>query len=56
MTSPTLPTPAEYRNFADECLSWANKVRSQERRNTLLEIARTWMQMALRIEQGEQAE
>jgi hypothetical protein len=56
MTLPTLPTPTEYRNFADECLGWANKVRSQERRNALLEFARTWMQMALRIERGEQAE
>jgi hypothetical protein len=55
-SSTEVPSPVEYRAFADECLRWANKVRNQEERNTLLEIARTWMQAALKLESAEQAE
>jgi hypothetical protein len=50
MASPSsmdIPSPAEYRAFADECLSWANRAPNQAQRNTLVEIARMWMQIAL---------
>jgi hypothetical protein len=45
--STELPSPTEYRAFADECLRWANQAPSQAQRNTLIEIARVWMQIAL---------
>ena len=53
MTSPCsieLPSAKEYREFAEECLSWANRAPSQNERNTLVDIARVWMQMAYDIE------
>jgi hypothetical protein len=46
VSSTELPSPTEYRAFADECLRWANRAPSQAQRNTLVEIARVWMQMA----------
>lgn len=46
-SSTELPSPKEYRAFADECLRWANRAPSQAQRNTLVEIARVWMQIAL---------
>jgi hypothetical protein len=42
------PSPSEYREFADECLRWANRV--PELHQNLIEIASTWMRMALIIE------
>jgi hypothetical protein len=38
------------RAFAEECLSWANKTRNQKQRIRLIEIARTWTEIALEIE------
>jgi hypothetical protein len=50
----TVASPLEYRRFADECLIWANKVHDQRHRNMLLEIAKTWMQTALQIDQAHE--
>ena len=46
LSSTKLPSPKEYRAFADECLRWANRAPDQDRKNTLVEIARVWMQIA----------
>jgi hypothetical protein len=52
-SSTELPSPTDYRAFADECLRWANQAPSQAQRNTLIEIARVWMQTALDREMPE---
>ena len=45
-----LPSPAEYRQFAIECLRWADEAPRLDQRCTLIEIASDWMHMALNIE------
>jgi hypothetical protein len=45
-------SPAELREFAQECLRWAGETKSQRHRQVLLEMARTWLQAAVAIEGG----
>jgi hypothetical protein len=44
--------PKEYREFAEDCLRWAAETKSERHRQTLLEMAKTWMQGALEIERN----
>ena len=48
-----LPSPAEYREFAIECLRWADEAPRLDQRCTLIEIASDWMHMALNIERNQ---
>ena len=48
-----LPSPAEYRQFAIECLRWADEAPRLDQRCTLIEIASDWMHMALNIERNQ---
>jgi hypothetical protein len=41
-----MTTPNEYRQFAEECFKWAKRAKSDEERETLLDMANTWMQAA----------
>jgi hypothetical protein len=43
-------SPKEYREFAQDCLRWAAETKSESHRQTLLDMAKTWMQAALEIE------
>jgi hypothetical protein len=49
-------SPAEFREFAQECLRWAGETKSQRHRQVLLEMARTWLQAAVEVEGGLTAE
>jgi len=48
-----LPSPTEYREFAVECLRWADRVPWPEQRITLIEIASEWMHTALVLEYNQ---
>ena len=45
-------SPKEFREFAQECLRWADQTRSEQHREVLLEMAKTWMQAALEVERS----
>ena len=53
MASTALPSPAEYREFAIECLRWADVAPQLYQRCTLIEIAGDWMHLALSIERNQ---
>jgi hypothetical protein len=39
-------TPADFRNYAQQCVELARKTRNQTLRETLLEMAETWLGLA----------
>ena len=41
-----------YRQFMADCLRWANAARSENDRESYLQLARTWHEAALQIERG----
>ena len=45
-------SPKEFREFAEECLRWADETNSDRHRQVLQEMAKTWMQAALQLERG----
>ena len=45
-------SPEEFREFAQECLRWAGETKSERHRQALLEMSRTWIQVALEVERG----
>jgi hypothetical protein len=45
-------SPKEFREFAQECLRWADETKSQRHRQVLLDMAATWMQAALQLERS----
>ena len=47
-----MTTATEYRHFMDECLHWAANARSPEERNAFLQMAKTWYEAAIRLEQS----
>jgi hypothetical protein len=47
-----MTTATEYRRFLDECLHWADKARSPDERKTFLQMAKTWHEAAIRLEQS----
>jgi hypothetical protein len=46
-----MTTPADYREFARDCLRWAEQVGDAEQSDTLNSIARMWMRTALIMEE-----
>jgi hypothetical protein len=44
--------PQKFREFAQECLRWADETKSERHRQVLLEMARTWMEAALQLERS----
>jgi hypothetical protein len=45
-----MATVAEYHQYAEECLRWATKAKTEEERKAFLDMARAWTGAALRIE------
>jgi hypothetical protein len=45
-------SPKEFREFAQECLRWADETKSELHRQVLLDMAATWMQAALQLERN----
>jgi hypothetical protein len=45
-------SPKESREFAQECLRWADETKSERHRQVLLDMAKTWMQAALQLERS----
>jgi hypothetical protein len=41
--------PQEFREFARECLRWANETQSERHRQVLREMSKTWFQAALEL-------
>jgi hypothetical protein len=41
-----MTTPADYRQFADECIRWAHKAKTEEERQRFVEMASAWSQAA----------
>jgi hypothetical protein len=46
-----MTTPADYRNFARDCLRWAEQTGDAAQSDTLVGIARMWMRTALIMEE-----
>jgi len=44
--------PREFREFAQECLRWADETKSEQHREVLLDMATTWTQAALQLERS----
>jgi hypothetical protein len=44
--------PREFREFAQECLRWADETKSEQHRQVLLDMATTWTQAALQLERS----
>jgi hypothetical protein len=47
-----MTSPKEYRDFALRCAKQATEARDEKLRAVLLETARLWMQVALRVERS----
>jgi hypothetical protein len=45
-----MASAAEYRQYARECLEWADKAENEAERKHFLSMARAWTQAALRLE------
>ena len=45
-----MTTPAEYHQFARDCLGWANKARSASERQILIDMAQLWTRVAAKME------
>jgi hypothetical protein len=43
-------SPEEFREFADECLTWAKTARSNQKREVFLQKARTWIEATAAVE------
>jgi hypothetical protein len=52
-SAPWQQTPQEFREFARECLRWANETQSERHRQQLLEMSKTWFQAALELERWD---
>ena len=40
----------EYREFANECMGWAKTARTDRERDLFLDMAKTWLEAAVRLE------
>jgi hypothetical protein len=43
-------SPKELREYADECIGWARSARTDNERDIFLQMARTWIEAATRLE------
>jgi hypothetical protein len=48
-----MATAEEYRTFARECISWADRAQTVERREILLDMAVCWAEAAARLDQQQ---
>jgi hypothetical protein len=46
-----MTTPADYRDFARDCLRWAEQAGDAAQSDTLIGIARMWLRTALIMEE-----
>jgi hypothetical protein len=47
-----MTTATEYRRLQDECLHWAANATSDDERSAFLQMAKTWYEAALTMEQS----
>ena len=47
-----VPTPRQYREFALDCLCWAEQAKDAGQRQSLVALARLWMQTASDMDRG----
>jgi hypothetical protein len=47
-----MSTQEHFRQFADECLEWAQRARSERERKQFLEMAKVWMTAAQQLDDG----
>ncbi len=40
----------QYREYAEECLTWAKEAQSDEDREALIQLAQDWLQAAIKAE------
>ena len=45
-----MTTPADLRKFATDCLLWAEEAKDASQRDTLIRLARMWMQTASELD------
>ena len=45
-----LVSPQQYRDFAEQCLRWAASAKREEHKNTMLQMAKQWIQRADELE------
>jgi hypothetical protein len=45
-----MTTADEYRDYAKECLQWADEAETDDQRQSFLDMARDWTLAALRLE------
>ena len=45
-----MSSPKELREYADECIGWARSARTDNERDIFLQMARTWIEAATRLE------
>jgi hypothetical protein len=53
MSSLNATSAKEFREYADECMDWARTARSEQERDIFLEMAKTWLEAAIRSEVGQ---
>ena len=45
-----MTTAQDYRQFADECLRWADEAETEEFKDAFIQMARDWTLAALRLD------
>jgi hypothetical protein len=45
-----MSTPEQFREFADECMAWARRAKSERERKQFLDMARVWMTAAQQLD------
>jgi hypothetical protein len=52
LESAEIASAKQYRQFRDECLRWAQAARNEAERDIYLQLAKTWHEAELRLEQS----
>ena len=52
LESTEVASAKQYRQFRDECLRWAQAARNEAERDIYLQLAKTWHEAELRLEQS----
>jgi hypothetical protein len=47
-----MTTADEYRQFAEECLRWADKAKTAKEKKAFLDMAQTWIKAAAKLTNG----
>jgi hypothetical protein len=45
-----MQSAGKFREYADECMQWAKKAKSDAEREAFLEMAEAWLQAAMKLE------